>query len=62
MDQLQEIAWTLGKRPSEDDENEFDYFGKSVTCQLKKLPETVALESMAYIQSYLVKQRLKSNH
>lgn len=57
---LQDIASKLEEKPREED-NEFDCFGKSVACQLKKLPESVALESMAYIQSYLVQQRLASN-
>lgn len=41
-------------------ENEFDLFAKTIACHLKKLPENLALESMAHIQSYLVEQRLKT--
>lgn len=44
-----------------ENDNEFDFFGKYIACHLKKLSEHSALESMAYIQSYLLQQRLK-NH
>lgn len=60
IEELQGIARTLGNNSGESD-NEFDCFGKTITCQLKKLPEAIALQSMAYIQSYLVNQRLKAN-
>lgn len=39
-------------------ENEYILFGKSVACQLQKLPEYLALQSMEFIQSYLVQRRL----
>lgn len=39
-------------------DNELECFGKLVVCQLQKLPEAEALESMAYIHSYLIKKRL----
>lgn len=40
------------------DDYECDCFGKLIASHLKKLPERLALESMAHIQSYLVQQRL----
>lgn len=39
-------------------ENEYVLFGRSVACQLQKLPEYLALQSMEFIQSYLVQRRL----
>ncbi|XP_072384016.1 uncharacterized protein [Diabrotica undecimpunctata] len=42
------------------EENEFDVFGKSVACHLKKLPEFSALESMQHIQSYLIQRRMEN--
>lgn len=46
------------KKPIE--ENEFEYFGKTIAIHLKKLPEPIGLESMATIQNYLIQQRLKA--
>lgn len=57
---LQEIAQKLDQTSTREDDNEFDCFGKSVAASLKKLPESIALESMEYIQSYLVRQRLSN--
>nr|XP_022905326.1 uncharacterized protein LOC111417322 isoform X2 [Onthophagus taurus] len=57
---LQEIVQKLDKKPKIDEDNEFDCFGKSVASSLKKLPESVALESMESIQSYLVRRRLSN--
>lgn len=54
-----EGAQCLHKRPN-GEENEFDCFGRLVACQLKKLPEGRALESIDFIQHYLVTQRLNS--
>lgn len=54
-----EGAQCLHKRPN-GEENEFDCFGRLVACQLKKLAEGTALESIDFIQHYLVTQRLKS--
>ncbi|KAL4083896.1 hypothetical protein QTP88_029212 [Uroleucon formosanum] len=53
---LREISSKLDEKP---EENEFDFFGKTIACMLKKLPETLAVESMAHIQTYLAQQRLK---
>lgn len=53
---LREISRKLDEKP---EENEFDFFGKTIACILKKLPETLAVETMAHIQSYLAQQRLK---
>lgn len=58
IEEPQNIARQSEDKPKKDEDNEFDCFAKSVACQLKKLPESVALKSMAYIQSYLVQQRL----
>ncbi|KAG5876798.1 hypothetical protein JTB14_014128 [Gonioctena quinquepunctata] len=54
---LQEIAQKLDEKPAGEEDNEL---GRSVVRSLKKLPETVALESKAYIPSYLIRQRLTS--
>ncbi|KAG5884236.1 hypothetical protein JTB14_011725 [Gonioctena quinquepunctata] len=54
---LQEIAQKLDEKPTGEEDNEFDCFGRSVACSLKKLPKTVVFESMAY----LILQRLTSN-
>ncbi|XP_025424430.1 uncharacterized protein LOC112693537 [Sipha flava] len=54
---LREISSKLDEKP---EENEFDFFGKTIACMLKKIPETLAVESMVHIQSYLAQQRLKS--
>ncbi|KAH1000601.1 hypothetical protein HUJ04_012908 [Dendroctonus ponderosae] len=58
IEQPQDIARTSEEKPNKEEDDEFDCFGKSVACQLKKLPESAALKSIAYIQSYLVQQRL----
>lgn len=55
LEELREISKKL-ETPADD--NEFDCFGKSIASQLKKLPEHLAFESMAHIQSYLVQKRL----
>ena len=49
----------MTKSPKKEN-NEFDAFGKTVVCQLKKLPQRAVLESMGYIQSYMIRQRLKN--
>lgn len=54
---LREISSKLDEKP---EENEFDLFGKTIACILKKIPETLAIESMAHIQTYITEQRLKS--
>ncbi|XP_046405099.1 uncharacterized protein LOC124170420 [Ischnura elegans] len=46
--------------PSAALENELDAFGKSVTAQMKNLPEEYAIELMAEIQTLLTKKRLKA--
>ncbi|XP_055849371.1 uncharacterized protein LOC129914238 isoform X2 [Episyrphus balteatus] len=47
-------------QPPDEEQNEFECFGMSIASQLKKLPEKKAQESMDFIQSYLVRQRLNS--
>ncbi|ERL87416.1 uncharacterized protein LOC109541682 [Dendroctonus ponderosae] len=59
VEQARDTAVRVGDKCNKDAANEVDCFGKLVACKLKKLPESVALESMAYIHSYLVKQQLK---
>ncbi|XP_055903122.1 uncharacterized protein LOC129939216 isoform X2 [Eupeodes corollae] len=57
LNDLKMICKALSQPP---EEQEFDCFGASVACQLRKLPEKMAQESMDYIQSFLVRQRLNS--
>lgn len=57
VEDFREISSKLEEKS---EENEFHFFGKTIACMLKKLPETMALESMAYIQSYLIQKRLKA--
>lgn len=47
IDELKAISETLNQTPPEN--NEFDCFGQTIACQLKKLPEDVALKSMDFI-------------
>lgn len=56
LQELREISNKLDETP---EDKEFDCFGKTVACMLKKLPEELALESMSHIQIYLAQQRLK---
>ncbi|KAH1006869.1 hypothetical protein HUJ05_007561 [Dendroctonus ponderosae] len=61
IEQPQDIARTSEhqeEKPNKEEDDEFDCFGKSVACQLRKLPQSAALISIAYIQPYLVQQRL----
>ncbi|VEN49101.1 unnamed protein product [Callosobruchus maculatus] len=60
LQELQHIAEKLEDRRSAKD-TEFDCFGRTVACLLKRLPENIALESMEYIHSYLIQKRLTSN-
>jgi hypothetical protein len=57
IEDFREISSKLNEKP---EENEFEFFGKTIACMLKKLPEIIALESMAHIQSYLVQKRLEA--
>lgn len=52
IDELQKISKTLSQPIPIPEANEFDAFGKYISVQLHKLPETVALESMAFIVSF----------
>lgn len=40
------------------DENEFDLFGKTIACQLKKLPIIDAIELQTEIQQLILQRRL----
>jgi hypothetical protein len=40
-------------------DNELECFGKYIASQLKRLPESVALESMNFMQSHLMEKRMR---
>lgn len=52
---------TSSKSMYEDNDDEFDIFGKSVAIQLRKLPLNQALKAQLDIQTLLINARLKAN-
>lgn len=48
------------KKYEDNDDNEFDLFGKSVALQLKKMPLIVSLNLQQEIQSLICKRRIES--
>ncbi|CAH1098696.1 unnamed protein product [Psylliodes chrysocephalus] len=61
IQELRELSEKLDTPADDNNNNEFNYFGKFIACHLQTFSEHLALESMAFIQSYLIQQRLKNN-